>query len=80
MHNNEPYFRWDNMGITAYSFGSNETGGYLYGLDTKKGVRFDRFGVYGYNGKDGAIWHPNNTEEVTENSSFALTWDGLYLN
>lgn len=82
MRGDEPYFRWDAFGITAYHFNSLEAtdGGYLYGLDTNKGVRFDRFGIYGYNGKDGTVWHPKALEDVIENSSFALTWDGLYLN
>ena len=80
MYNNEPYFRWDAFGITAYHFNSDNPGGYLYGLDTKRGVRFDRFGIYGYSGKDGAIWHPDTLQEVKDNSAFALTWDGLFLN
>ena len=82
MSGDEPYFRWDAMGITAYYFDSNpqEQGGYLYGLNTKKGVRFDRFGIYGYNGIDGSVWHPNSFKDIKEYSLFALTWDGLYLN
>jgi hypothetical protein len=79
MYNNEPYFRWDAFGITAYHFNSDNPGGYLYGLDTKRGVRFDRFGIYGYSGKDGATWHPNSLQDVVDNANFALTWEGLYL-
>ena len=79
MNGNEPYFRWDAFGISAYYFNSDNPGGYLYGLDTTKGVRFDRFGIYSYNGKDGANWHPNSIQEIQENSNFALTWEGLEL-
>ena len=79
MHGDEPYFRWDAFGISAYYFNSGNPGGYLYGLDTTKGVRFDRFGIYGYNGKDGMVWHPNSIADIEENSLFALTWDGLFF-
>jgi hypothetical protein len=43
-------------------------------------VRFDRFGIYGYNGINGAIWHPKSLDEVRDYANFSLTWDGLYLN
>ena len=79
MNNDEPYFRWDTYGISAYSFNTTADNRYLYGLDTKKGVRFDRFGVYGYNGIDGSTWHPDSIANIEENSLFALTWDGLFL-
>ena len=77
MHGNDPTFRWDAFGINAYSF--DVTNGYLHGLDTSKGVRFDRFGIYGYDAKGDSMWHPNSMEDVEEKSIFALTWDGLYL-
>lgn len=82
MNGDEPYFRWDAFGITAYYFETdpNKKSNYLYGMNTKKGVRFDRFGVYGYNGVDGQTWHPSSIEELEENALFALTWDGLFLN
>jgi hypothetical protein len=79
MHGDEPHFRWDAFGISAYYFESNNSSGYLYGLDTKKGVRFDRFGLYGYNGIDGATWKPKDINEIKDYASFALTWEGLYL-
>lgn len=79
MNGDEPYFRWDAYGISAYYFDNTTQNGYINGLDTKKGVRFDRFGIYGYNGIDGAIWHPETLQDVMDNSLFALTWDGLFL-
>jgi hypothetical protein len=61
---------------------------YNHGLDSRRGVRFDRFGIYGYqdpvdeNGVaiDGTAWHPETLDAVRKHSQFALTWDGLYLN
>lgn len=79
MNNEEPYFRWDTYGISAYYFNTTADNKYLYGLDTKKGVRFDRFGIYGYNGIDGSTWHPDSIANIEQNSLFALTWDGLFL-
>lgn len=92
MSGEEPYFRWDSYGITAYHFEMEDTdeGKYRWGLDTSRGVRFDRMGIYGFNKPysketgekfvDAASWHPDSIEEVQEHSIFALTWDGLYLN
>ena len=91
MNGEEPYFRWDAYGITAYYFDTANSGkgSYNYGLNTRRGVRFDRLGIYGYRnpadketGKllDGATWHPKSPEEVQQYAQFALTWDGLYLN
>lgn len=82
MNGDEPYFRWDAFGISAYWFNEEEesnASSTLHGLDTTKGVRFDRFGIYGYSGQDGLVWHPESIEEVWENSLFALTWKGLRL-
>ena len=89
MRGDEPYFRWDDHGITAYSFDENIKR-ITTSFDTKRGVRFDRFGVYGYDMndesfiseteiKDGQTWHPVSIDEVRSNSVFSLTWDGLQL-
>jgi hypothetical protein len=79
MNGNEPCFRWDAFGITAYSFESENNDGYITNLDTSRGVRFDRFGIYGYDGPDGATWHPGSVGAVLDDSLFALTWDGLFI-
>ena len=76
MGGSEPYFRWDKYGITAYNH-SEDSGKITY--DTKKGVRFDRFGLYGFSGKDGASWHPEDLNDIRNNSLFSLTWDGLFI-
>lgn len=89
MNGSEAYFRWDVYGITAYDFDNPLKPEYINGLNTSKGVRFDRFGIYGFEGIDGANWHPNcvadwdNTpgaDPIRAHSLFELTWDGLYLN
>jgi hypothetical protein len=37
-------------------------------LNTNKGVRFDRFGIYGFNNIDGASWHPTDLENIRDNA------------
>lgn len=63
-------FRWDAVGLTAY------------GETVNKGVRFDRFGIYGFtlgNNENAGVWSPNTTDVIKEKSAFALTWDGLHV-
>jgi hypothetical protein len=63
MSGNEPVFRWDAYGISAYDAvwydeGTMKT---ISGINSKKFVRFDKNGLYGvdnYPGLDGASWHP----------------------
>jgi hypothetical protein len=80
MNGDHPTFRWDSKGITAYSFATevNEETGIETDSDYNynKGVRFDRFGLYGYDGQ-GQTWAPRDLEEIRQKSRFALTWDGL---
>lgn len=70
---NHPTFRWDSQGINAY---------YVTGTTPNFGkfVRFDQFGVYGYNGTndfkpstEDAIWAANSGVK------FGLTWRGFFL-
>jgi len=94
MNGTESYFRWDAKGITAYDYDSPTSGALLNGLDTTKGVRFDKFGIYGYSGIDGQGWAPQyvfkwdtNTGKAIERdpesirgySTFELTKEGLML-
>lgn len=89
MSGDDPVFRWDAYGISAYSAvwyndGVLET---ISGVDSKKFVRFDKHGIYGIDesaGIDGQTWHPtglghNNdpNKEIDEKATFALTWEGL---
>lgn len=80
MNGGQPTFRWDDHGISAYNFIDNEG---IITQDKFKGVRFDRFGLYGYQGIDGETWQPksiNGQDEVgtiEDYSTFYLTWEGL---
>lgn len=43
-------------------------------------VRFDKFGIYGYNGSDDdKNFVPLSEDEVRSNSIFSLTWSGLLI-
>jgi hypothetical protein len=68
MNANDPVFRWDTHGISAYDFWEfpGEFGSVISGIDTKKFVRFDKHGIYGINnsGVDGANWYPSDIEEI----------------
>lgn len=86
MNANDPVFRWDAFGISAYDADWNGDS-----ITTKanpyKFVRFDKHGVYGIGKQegaegavDGSIWKPSSLDEIKEKSTFALTWDGLFLN
>lgn len=86
MNGDEPAFRWDKNGLTAYYFDD------IFKVNTKQGVRHDKYGIYGFdlNLRDGngvvtdptkvkEEWIPSSLEEVKEGAQFALTWDGLLL-
>lgn len=73
-----PTFRWDTHGISAYDYTNyNQV---ISGVNTKKFVRFDKFGLYGVNNADsidGASWYPSNIQQIDSKATFALTWEGL---
>lgn len=75
-------FEWNDKGINAYMWDdtiSNEgvttTGAVNYG----QFVRFDKYGLYGYNGGNPS-WEPGTINDVINNSIFSLTWKGLSIN
>jgi hypothetical protein len=80
-----PAFRWDTNGITAYWSGKD----YLTPTDNpvlkmNRFVRFDKFGIYGYNNNndnDNTNFVPASEEEIRSNpnSMFSLTWSGLLI-
>ena len=78
-----PSFRWDSKGLNAYwkeTYGEqDENDEYFYGYNYTKGVRFDRFGIYGFNGLDTETFNPQQTSDVmsAEGVKFALTWQGF---
>ena len=57
MYSDEPTFRWDAYGITAYDFNLQSPLDPIF----SRGVRFDRWGVYGFDlGQEESYgWHPN---------------------
>lgn len=56
MYGDEPTFRWDAYGLTAYDFNLNSPTAPIF----TSGVRFDRLGIYGFklNSGDAADFHP----------------------
>jgi hypothetical protein len=80
MNSNDPTFRWDTHGITAYDFDNSSSDTY-FTVNQNKGVRFDRFGIYGYTGINGETWKPTGIDtginSIEEHSTFYLTWEGL---
>ena len=91
MSSNEPTFRWDALGLTAFDYTTNAN--MLTGINSTRGVRFDRLGIYGFTGVDGSSWHPSEisawddygqidtsvTTAISAFSTFSLTKEGLYL-
>ena len=87
MNYDEPVFKWDSFGISAYDafWSESDIGTTISGVNSKKFVRFDKYGIYGINGSvDGANWHPTGTgyngdhfAEIDDKATFALTWEGL---
>lgn len=85
MDGTTPAFRWDTNGITAYWSGKD----YLTPTDNpvlkmNRFVRFDKFGIYGYNNgndNDNTNFVPASEEEIRNNpnSMFSLTWSGLLI-
>lgn len=65
-----PSFRWDNSGITAYG---SQNGS----IDLSTFVRFDRYGIYGYNGYTDFI--PQSEDDIWREGTFGLTWNGFFL-
>jgi hypothetical protein len=86
-----PTFRWDSLGLTAYSIRTSTIGaGKAIGVNYGRGVRFDQFGIYGYNIGDSRVssyvFNPMDDGVVTaeqllqkEAVKFALTWDGFKI-
>lgn len=80
MNGNEPSFRWDSHGLTAYDFVETPSGSSI-SVNNSKGVTFNRFGIYGIDltgtGNNLLTWHPRVIGDVLDKASFSLTWEGL---
>lgn len=81
MDGTTPAFRWDTNGITAYWNGKDGITPYdSPDFKMNRFVRFDKFGIYGYNGSDDdKNFVPLTEAEVRSNSIFSLTWSGLLI-
>ena len=81
MDGTAPAFRWDTNGITAYWNGKDSITPYdSPDFKMNRFVRFDKFGIYGYNGSDDdKNFVPLTEAEVRSNSIFSLTWSGLLI-
>lgn len=81
MDGTTPAFRWDTNGITAYWNGKDSITPYdSPDFKMNRFVRFDKFGIYGYNGSDDdKNFVPLTESEVRSNSMFSLTWSGLLI-
>ena len=76
-----PTFRWDSRGLNAYSYNVNSGNTAVTETDFSRGIRFDRFGIYGLDGvaEDVSTFYPTSETEVWEKSPFGLTWKGFFL-
>ena len=81
MDGTTPAFRWDTNGISAYWSGKDSIIPYdSHDFKMNRFVRFDKFGIYGYNGSDDdKNFVPLTEAEVRSNSIFSLTWSGLLI-
>lgn len=82
MNVDEPVFRWDAFGLSAFDIDWTKNG--ISGTTNPyKFVRFDKYGIYGINQAegvdiiDGRNWKPTSMDEIDEYATFALTWEGL---
>lgn len=70
-------FRWDSSGLNAYKNKSTGARDIEYGTF----VRFDKWGIYGVNGKQTVNWIPSSENEIITDPAikFSLTWSGLNI-
>jgi hypothetical protein len=59
MNGQTPTFRWDTLGLNAYWW--NSASGSPNQVNMGRGVRFDKFGIYGY---DTALTNQNNPAPI----------------
>ena len=74
-------FEWNGDGLSAF-VKEPLTGTSISGINYNKYVRFDQYGIYGYNGDYSSSGVPDKfsgIDEVIDASIFSLTWKGLAL-
>lgn len=72
-----PSFRWDGDGISAYKFDIDETTQRPVFFNFNNYVRLDQYGIYGINNDED--FKAESLEDIKQNASFGLTWDGFFL-
>lgn len=83
MNGEDPAFRWDKNGLTAYKYSDKTTDKGLVYKSSDAGVRFDKHGIYGFDGSklaEGASiddWAPDDEGDIRDKAIFDLTKDGL---
>ena len=69
-NSDNPSFRWDKAGISAYKSNESE-------YDLKTYVRYDQYGLYGI--KNNEYFVANSLQDVKDKAYFAVTWDGFFI-
>ena len=75
-----PAFRWDSRGINAYDY--DLINDHATNFNYTKGVRYDRFGIYGFDGlviSGPNAFNPTSVDDIIGSTGvkFALTWKGF---
>lgn len=74
MDGDNPSFRWDKNGISAYGLSDNDPDN---PYDLKTFVRFDRYGLYGIQNNPDFV--ATSLDEIQDNANFGVTWDGFFI-
>ena len=70
--NQNPSFRWDKSGISAYEIDQTNQVSNL-----KTYVRYDQYGLYGI--KNNATFKAQSLQDIKNAAHFAVTWDGFFI-
>lgn len=82
-----PTFRWDALGISAYSLEKKQVGetAEVVGYNPGTFIRIDQYGLYGIKGNeafDATAPDENGKvgiEKIQKHANFSLTWDGFVI-
>ena len=83
MNGGDPLFRWDSFGLSAFDAEVAGEFKYISQPNPFKFVRFDKYGLYGVNNEkaqiNGMSWVPSGLDDIHDNATFAITWQGLQV-
>lgn len=79
-----PTFRWDQYGLTAFSFDRDpDRENAITNIQGKKFVRFDQYGLYGVDKTDDASfpedWSASDASDIETAANFGFTWEGFFI-